>query len=238
MAPSCCRAPRGRRLHTLRDHPAAPSCRGVQRGRRLDDFLGHPAATNPRSVAQSRRADGDAARPAAPSSAWAKVGDDGSHRRRGHRASDLLDSDGPAAPTGCGGEIRPCPASPVAGRRTRGPVRTAAPSGRRHEKTNQPATPGHSGEETLDSLPYPTPDRRVRRSRRAVATNGRRLDGLAREPAAPTRHVAAATPVPLPLPNVRHLGWDQSLVPCLSCRAPVVTTVPPPRPNCRRPGSV
>jgi len=200
---------------------------------------GHPAASNSRSVAQSRRADGDASRPAAPSFASVTAGDwDGSHRRRGHRAVDLLDLDSPAAPTRRDGEICLCPTSPVRGRRTRGPVGTAAPSGRRLEKTDQPATPSHSGEETLDGRPYPTPDRRVRRFRRAVAPNGRRLDGPGREPAAPFCHAAAATPVPLPLPNVRHLGWDQSLVPGPSCRALVVTTVPHPRPNCRRPGSV
>jgi len=190
-------------------------------------------------VAQSRRADGDAACPVAPSSAWAKAGDwDESHSHRDDRAAVLLDFGTPAAPTGRGGEIRTSPASPVPGRRTRGPVLTAARGGHWLEKTDQPATPGHSGEETLDGRPYPTPDHRVRRDRLAVAPNGRRLDSLAREPAAPTFHAAAATPVPLPLANVHHLGWNQSLVPGPSCRAPAVTTVTSPRPNCRRLRSV
>jgi len=238
-APSCCRVPRGRRIDDLLDLPAAPSCRGVQRGRRLDDLLGHPVATDPRSVAQSRRADGDAARPAAPSSASAKAADwDGSHHRRRHRAVDLLELDSPAAPTRCGGEICPCPVRPVPGRRTRGSVEKAALTGRLLEKFDQPATPSHSGEETLDGPPDATSDGRVRRYHRAVAPNGRRLDCPAREPAALTHHAAAATPVPLPRPSVRHLGWVQSLVLGPSCRAPAMTTVPPPRPNCRHPGSV
>jgi len=113
--------------------------------------------------------------------------------------------DSPAAPTRCGAEIRPCPASPVPGRRTRGPDGTACPTGHRLGTTDQPATPSHSGEEKLDGRLYPTPDRHVCRYRRAVAPNGRRLDCPAREPAAPTRHAVADTAVPLPRQIVRHL---------------------------------
>jgi len=190
-APSCCRVPRGRRLDDVRDLPAAPSCLGVPRGRqiddsfdlpaapscrsvpcgrRLDDLLGYPAATNPLYVAQSRWADRDAARPAAQNFASVRAGDrEGSHRRRSRRAGELLDLGNPVAPTRCGAEIRPCPASPVPGRRTRGPVGTAGPTGRRLETTDRPATPSHSGEEKLDGRPYPTFNRRVRRCRQEVA---------------------------------------------------------------------
>ena len=188
-------------------HPAAPSCRGVLRGRRLHDLLGHSAATNPREVAQSRRADWDAFRPGAPSSASVKAGNlERSHRRRSRRALELLDLDSPAAPTRCGAGIRPCPASPIPGRRTLGPIGTAGPTGSRLATTDQLATPRHSGEETLDGRPYPTHDRRVRRCRRAVAPNGCRLGCSAREPAAPTCHVAADTAVPFPRQIARHLG--------------------------------
>jgi len=190
-------------------------------------------------VAQSRRADRDDACQAAPSSASVKAGDmEGGHRRRSSRPRELLDLDSPAAPTSCCAEIRFCPAIPVPGRLFRGPVGTAGPTGRRLETTDQLATPSHSGEEKLDGRPHLTPDRFVRRCRRGVAPNGRRPDCPAREPAAPSRHAAAATPVPLSRPNVRHLGWDQCFVAAPSCRASAVTTVPPPRPNCRRPGSV
>jgi len=190
----------------MRDLLAAPCCLGVKRGRRLHDWLGHPAATNPREVAQSRRADWDTARPAAPSSTSVKAGDmEGSHRHRIRRALELLDLDSPAAPTRCGAEIRPCPACHVPGRRTRSPVGMAGPTGHRLGTTDQRATRSHSGEEKLDSRPYRTADRRVRRCRQAGAANGRRLGCPAREPAAPSRHAAADTAVPLPCQIVRHL---------------------------------
>jgi len=238
-SPSYCGVLRGRRLDDLRDLPAPPSCLGVKRCRRLHDWLSHPAATNPREVAQSRRADWEAARPAPPSSASVKAGDrEGSHRRRSRRALEHLDLDSLAAPTRCGAEIRPCPTSPVPGRRTRGHVGTAGLSGRRLGTTDQPATPSHSGKEKLDGRPYPTPDRRIRRCHRAVAPDGCRLGCPARELAATTRHAAADTDVPLPRQIIRHLGWDRCLVAAPSCRASAVTTVPPARHNCRRPGSV
>jgi len=145
------------------------------------------------------------------------------------RRSVVLDLSIPSAPTRCGAEIRSNRRSPTPDRRARRCRRPAAPNGRRLD---------YSGAENLDGRPTPTLDRRCRRCRLPEAPNGRRLDRAAGEPAARTRCANVATPVILPHPSGRHLGFVQCLVAAPSFRAAAVKTVPIPRPDFRRPGLV